>query len=110
MSIKPGDPSHTIDPELLDTIIKGVPSDANTFTPYLSPSREGMHSKHRAQTPVIASEINRILNGTEREYGKYTFKDALEENATILGVFPKYDKVYLGSKVINPPSDRKSVV
>lgn len=101
---KIGEPPHTIDPDLLNTLIKGIPSDANVFTPYLSPSREGMHSKHRAQTPVIDSEINRILNGTEREYGKYTFKDMLDENATILGVFPKYDKVYLGSKVINPPS------
>lgn len=93
-----------IDPDSLDSRIKGIPSDANVFTRYMSPSREGMHCKHRTQTPVINSELNRILNGTEKEYGKYVFKDMIEENATILGAFPKYERSYLGKKVVNSPS------
>lgn len=106
--------SHTIDldsisknhvnPDLLDSRIKGSPTDANTLTQHVSASRIGMHNKHRSQTVVINSEINRIINGSEREYGKYTFKDMIEEDAIILGAFPKYDRTYIDGKVIQPPS------
>jgi hypothetical protein len=100
-----GESIHTIDPYSLDTRIKGNSSDANTLTPYTSPSRESMHNKHRSQSLVVDnSETNFIINGTEKEYGKYTFKDMIEENATILGVFNKYDRTYIGREVVNPPS------
>lgn len=69
----------------------GVSSNANSFISTVSSSRTQMYTSHIAQQPVLLrSEPMRILSGTEREYGKYTFMVKMPERGEVRFILDKY--------------------
>lgn len=80
---------NELDPRLLGG------NSMNTMKAYVSASREQMSATQMGQRLCIAGAQPPIIqSGTERDYGKYTFRVEMPDDGKILKILPRYANTY----------------